>query len=72
MNRIITGQAAGRRMTIGELRRFLESVDGADDDTPVKAKVAVRGYLRAVTIEERLKDDASAEDVLFGRNKDQS
>jgi hypothetical protein len=68
VNRIITGQATGKRMSVGELRRFLESIEEVADETPVKAKVAMRGHLREVTVEERLKHTAAAEDVMFGRD----
>ena len=69
MNRIITGRATGSRMTVGELRRFLDSLEGISDETPVKAKVAYRGHLRSVTVEERMEATASAEEVMFGRSE---
>lgn len=68
MNRIITGQATGNRMTVGELRRFLASIEGITDETPVKAKTASRGYLRSVTVEEKIEGATSAEEVMFGRS----
>lgn len=70
MNRIITGQASGRRMTVGELRKFLESIEDAADDAPLKAKTTLLGsHLQAVTVEESLKHAASPADVLFGRER---
>jgi hypothetical protein len=70
MNRIITGQATGRRMTVGELRRFLESIEDVADDTSLKAKASfLRGHLKAVPVEENLKHAAAPADVLFGREK---
>ena len=69
MNRIITGRATGSRMTVGELRRFLDSLEGVADETPVKAKVAYRGHVRSVTVEERMEATTSAEEVMFGRSE---
>lgn len=71
MNRIITGRATGRRMTVGELRRFLDSIEETADDTPVRARITARRYLRSVTVEEKLKAGA-AEDVIFGRERSDS
>jgi hypothetical protein len=68
VNRIITGEATGNRMTVGELRAFLDSLEGVPDDTPVKAKTTRGSHLRSVTIEERVQGTAPAEEIMFGRS----
>lgn len=55
MKRTITGRAAGRAMTLGELRQFVSSIENLPDEVPVKARATLRRRLRAVTIED---DDA--------------
>jgi hypothetical protein len=52
MRRTITGRPAGRYMTLGDIRRFLKSIEGIADDTPVKAKVTVQRRLVSLTVEE--------------------
>jgi hypothetical protein len=39
-------------MTLGDIRRFLKSIEGIADDTPVKAKVTVQKRLVSLTVEE--------------------
>jgi hypothetical protein len=61
VKRTITGRATGRTMTLGDLRKFLASIDGIGDEAPVKARVTLRKHLRAVTIED---DDPGLKDYL--------
>ena len=58
MKRTITGQATNRRMTLGDLRRFLASIENVPDEAYVKGRVAFGRHLRSVTVEE--------DDVGFG------
>lgn len=62
VKRTITGRSVGRTMTLGDLRRFLDSLEGIGDDAPVKARVTLRKRLRAVTIEEE--EDNGLQDYL--------
>lgn len=39
-------------MTLGDLRKFLASLDGIGDETPVKARVTLAKHLRSVTVED--------------------
>ena len=39
-------------MTLGDIRRFLKSIEGIADDTPIKAKVTVQKRLVSLTVEE--------------------
>ncbi len=39
-------------MTLGDLRKFLASIDNIGDEAPVKARVSFRKYLRELTIED--------------------
>jgi hypothetical protein len=55
-------------MTVGELRAFLDSLEGVSDDTVVRVKASFGGYLRSMTIEEKVRGTASAEEVMFGRS----
>ena len=52
MRRTITGRPAGRHMTLGDIRKFLQSIESIADDTPVKAKVTVQKRLVSLTVEE--------------------
>ena len=52
MRRTITGRPAGRHMTLGDIRRFLQSIEGIADDTPIKAKTTVQKRLLSLTVEE--------------------
>jgi hypothetical protein len=52
MKRTITGQGGARRMTLGELRQFVSSIEGLPDDALIKTQVTWRRHLRAVTVEE--------------------
>lgn len=52
MKRTITGRAGGRTMTLGDLRKFLASLDGIGDEAPVKARVTLAKHLRSVTVED--------------------
>jgi hypothetical protein len=69
VKRSITGRTAGSRMTLGELRRFIASIEGLADDVPLKVKTAFRGHLRSVTVEEA--DDTFHDYILaVGGDKD--
>lgn len=48
-------------MTLGDLRKFLASLDAITDEAPVKAKVTLRRHLRAVTVED---DDPGLKEYL--------
>jgi hypothetical protein len=39
-------------MTLGDLRKFLASIDNIGDEAPVKARVSLRKHLRELTIED--------------------
>ena len=52
MRRTITGRPAGRHMTRGDIRKFLQSIESIADDTPVKATVTVQKRLVSLTVEE--------------------
>jgi hypothetical protein len=61
MRRTITGRPAGRYMTLGDVRRFLKSIEGIADDTPIKAKTTVQKRLVSLTVEE---EDSDFRDYL--------
>lgn len=61
MKRTITGRAGARRMTLGELRQFVSSIDGLPDDALIKTQVTWRKHLVAVTVEE---DDVGFRDYV--------
>jgi hypothetical protein len=48
-------------MTLGDLRKFLASLDGVGDEAPVKARVTVAKGLRSITIED---DDPGLKEYL--------
>ena len=52
MKRTITGLATNRRMTLGDLRHFLASVENVPDEAVLKGRVGFGRGLRSVTIEE--------------------
>lgn len=52
MKRTITGSAAARSMTLGELRQFVTSLEGLPDDALVKSRATWRRHLRSLTVEE--------------------
>ena len=52
VKRTIIGRASGRTMTLGDLRKFLASLDGIGDETPVKARVTLAKHLRSITVED--------------------
>jgi hypothetical protein len=52
MKRTITGRPTNRRMTLGDLRQFLVSIEGLPDDALIKAKTTFGKHLRSVTVEE--------------------
>jgi hypothetical protein len=52
VKRTITGSAAARSMTLGELRQFVTSLEGLPDDALVKSRATWRRHLRALTVEE--------------------
>jgi hypothetical protein len=39
-------------MNLGDLRKFLASIDNIGDEAPVKARVTLRKFLRELTIED--------------------
>jgi hypothetical protein len=61
VKRTIIGQASGRTMTLGDLRKFLASLDGIGDEAPVKARVTLGKGLRSVTVED---DDPGLKEYL--------
>ena len=52
VKRTIIGRASGRTMTLGDLRKFLASLEGIGDETPVKARVTLAKHLRSITVED--------------------
>ncbi|HKE72880.1 MAG TPA: hypothetical protein VKB57_04665 [Acidimicrobiales bacterium] len=52
MKRTIIGRASGRTMTLGDLRKFLASLEGIGDETPVKARVTLAKHIRSITVED--------------------
>jgi hypothetical protein len=52
MKRTITGLATNRRMTLGDLRHFLASVENVPDEAILKGRVGLGRGLKSVTIEE--------------------
>ncbi|MBN2622316.1 MAG: hypothetical protein JXA83_03050 [Acidimicrobiales bacterium] len=52
MKRTITGRAAARAMTLGELRQFIASLDGIPDEATIRTRATFRRHLRSVTVEE--------------------
>ena len=45
MKRTITGQAANRRMTLGDLRMFLASIENVPDEAYIKGRVGFGRHL---------------------------
>ncbi|HEY2998404.1 MAG TPA: hypothetical protein VGJ43_07500 [Acidimicrobiales bacterium] len=52
MKRTITGKAATRRMTLGDVRQFLASIENVPDDAVVRARSTLGRQLRSLTVEE--------------------
>jgi hypothetical protein len=52
MKRTITGRAAARSMTLGELRQFIATLESLPDEALVKARSTFRHHVRSVTVEE--------------------
>jgi hypothetical protein len=52
MRRIITGRAPGRRMTLGDLRQFVTSIESVPDEALIRTRSTFGRYLRSVTVEE--------------------
>jgi hypothetical protein len=52
VKRTITGRAAARRMTLGDLRQFIASIESLPDEALIKTRVTLRRHLRSVTVEE--------------------
>jgi uncharacterized protein (UPF0335 family) len=52
MKRTITGRAAARSMTLGELRQFIAALESLPDEALVKARSTFRHHVRSVTVEE--------------------
>ena len=61
MKRTITGRPASRRMSLGDLRQFLASIEGLPDEALIKARTTWGKQLRSVTVEE---DDVGFRDYL--------
>ena len=61
MKRTITGQAPGRKMTLGDVRQFISSLEKLPDEAVVKAKVTFGKHLRSITVEE---EDTGFRDYL--------
>jgi hypothetical protein len=52
MKRTITGLATNRRMTLGDLRHFLASIENVPDEAVIKGRVGFGRGLKSVTVEE--------------------
>jgi hypothetical protein len=52
MKRTITGRAAARSMTLGELRQFVASIETLPDEALIKTRASFRRHLRSLTVEE--------------------
>ena len=52
MKRTITGLATNRRMTLGDLRHFLSSIENVPDEAVIKGRVGFGRGLKSVTVEE--------------------
>src|SRR5262245_53810891 len=52
MKRTITARPSGRTMSLGDLRKFLGSIESLPDEAPVKAQVGWGKVLRALTVED--------------------
>jgi hypothetical protein len=52
MKRTITGRAAARSMTLGELRQFIASIETLPDEALIKTRASFRRHLRSLTVEE--------------------
>lgn len=52
MKRTITGRAAARSMTLGELRQFIASIETLPDEALLKVRTRFRRNLRSLTVEE--------------------
>ncbi len=61
MRRTITGRPADRRMSLGDLRQFVASIEGIPDEAMIKARVTFGKHLRSVTVEE---DDVGFRDYV--------
>jgi hypothetical protein len=61
MRRTITGRPANRRMSLGDLRQFVASIESIPDEALVKARVTFGKHLRSVTVED---DDVGFRDYV--------
>ena len=52
MKRTITGRAAARSMTLGELRQFIASLESVPDEALITTRSTFRRHLRSITVEE--------------------
>jgi hypothetical protein len=52
VRRTITARPAGRTMSLGDIRKFLGSIESLPDEAPVKAKVGFGKVLRSLTVED--------------------
>ena len=52
VRRTITARPSGRTMSLGDVRKFLTSLDGLPDEAPVKARVGWGKLLRELTVED--------------------
>ena len=57
----ITGRPVNRRMSLGELRQFVASIEGIPDESLIKARVTLGKHLRSLTVEE---DDVGFRDYV--------
>ena len=61
MRRTITGRPVNRRMSLGDLRQFVASIEGIPDESLIKARVTLGKHLRSLTVEE---DDVGFRDYV--------
>jgi hypothetical protein len=52
VRRTITARPSGRTMTLGDVRKFLTSIEALPDESPVKARVGWGKVLRELTVED--------------------
>ena len=52
VRRTITARPSGRTMSLGDVRKFLTSIESLPDEAPVKARVGWGKVLRELTVED--------------------
>jgi hypothetical protein len=52
VRRTITARPSGRTMSLGDVRKFLGSIESLPDEAPVKAEVGWGKVLRSLTVED--------------------